>query len=251
MPGDWQEANDLRCQDMLQTIDGRAYIESYVQHFTHAMKSPLSGVRASLEVLQEDLAASDRQRFADQGIQEAERLRILLDDCLKLAAVENRALEKRPLDIDEVLAAVAERWQQRCPALAIRFQPGPDTVAIEADEHLIHLALDALLENAADFSPPDGIIDIARDEHGVITIRDYGPGIPDYALTRVFERFYSIPPVGSSTKRSGLGCAFVQIMAELHGGSVSLVNADGSNEKGALARLSLSFKSADINHHPT
>jgi two-component system sensor histidine kinase CreC len=56
------------------------------------------------------------------------------------------------------------------------------------------------------------------------SVEDRGPGVPDYALARVFERFYSLPRPGSGKKSTGLGLALVREIAHLHGGEVTLGN---------------------------
>ena len=72
-------------------------------------------------------------------------------------------------------------------------------------------------------------------------MRDEGPGVPDYALGRVFDRFYSLARPHSGKKGTGLGLTFVKEIAELHGGSASL---DNDPRGGAIATLRLPLDSA-------
>jgi len=58
----------------------------------------------------------------------------------------------------------------------------------------------------------------------VFTVDDAGPGVPDYALPKVFERFYSLPRPGTERKSTGLGLALVREIAHLHGGDATLTN---------------------------
>ena len=106
---------------------------------------------------------------------------------------------------------------------------------------LLRQALTNLLDNAIDFSPAGGTVSVCAAHAGQwleLRIRDHGPGIPDYAQERVFERFYSLPRPAGGKKGTGLGLPFVREIAELHGGSVSLANhPDGGAE--ALLRLPL------------
>ena len=108
--------------------------------------------------------------------------------------------------------------------------------ALNGDRLLLAQALSNLLDNALEFSPPGGVIELsgAPEEGGyLLRVRDHGPGVPDYALERVFERFYSLPRPDSG-KSTGLGLSLVREVAQLHGGRAELLNhADG----GAEARL--------------
>ena len=95
-----------------------------------------------------------------------------------------------------------------------------------------------MLDNAIDFTPEGGSIELAaREEHGQIQliVTDSGSGIPDYARDRIFERFYSLPRE-NGVKSSGLGLAFVQEVARLHQGEITLRNRD---EGGVMATLTL------------
>ena len=96
-----------------------------------------------------------------------------------------------------------------------------------------------LLDNAIDFSPAGSSLSIHLDQTETLArlcIRDRGPGIPDYALPRLFERFYSTPRPDSGERSSGLGLNLVQEVARLHRGSIELRNHP---EGGADACLTL------------
>jgi len=111
---------------------------------------------------------------------------------------------------------------------------------VEGDAFLLTCALSNLLENAIDFSPEGGTVEVglhlASHRTVEVSVRDRGPGVPEYALDKVFEKFYSLARPHSGKKGTGLGLAFVAEVAELHRGRVSLTNAPGG---GAIARLEL------------
>jgi two-component system sensor histidine kinase CreC len=110
---------------------------------------------------------------------------------------------------------------------------------VQGERFLLQRALANLLHNAVEFSPRGGEIEVRaaiEGRHCRVTVRDHGPGIPDYALDRVFEKFYSLRRPESGRKGTGLGLSFVKEIAALHRGSVQLANhPDG----GALATLTL------------
>jgi two-component system sensor histidine kinase CreC len=67
-----------------------------------------------------------------------------------------------------------------------------------------------------------------------IAVEDSGPGVPDYALARVFERFYSLPRPDTGRKSSGLGLSIVREIARLHGGEAELANRPGGGARATL-----------------
>jgi two-component system sensor histidine kinase CreC len=110
---------------------------------------------------------------------------------------------------------------------------------VRGDPFLLQQAVGNLIDNAIDFAPENSPLEIivaACDCGCEIRVRDHGAGAPDFALPRLFERFFSLPRPATGRKSTGLGLAFVQEVARLHGGSASFANhPDG----GAVATLRL------------
>jgi two-component system sensor histidine kinase CreC len=116
---------------------------------------------------------------------------------------------------------------------------GSSDAAVDGDALLLRRAVGNLLDNAIDFSPEGGTITLALTRKGRrvdVSVRDQGPGIPAFAGTKVFEKFFSLARPHSRRKSTGLGLAFVKEIAQLHSGRVTLRNADGG---GAIATLNL------------
>ena len=112
-------------------------------------------------------------------------------------------------------------------------------ITISGDPLLVHLAVSNLLQNAIDFSPERGRIGVIAKQVGdkvEICVDDEGPGIPEFAQARVFEKFFSLERPDTGKKSTGLGLNFVKEVAALHGGSVDVVNLP---ERGLRARLVL------------
>lgn len=229
-------------ETMRTRLEGKQYVERYVQELTHEMKSPLAAIRASAELLEQPLAADDQARFAGAIGAQSERLAQMVDRLLALAAVEHRQQLESPqvVDVAAMLEMVASDSRARLQARNLQLVLRVDAAArVSGDAFLLRQALDNLVDNAASFAPAASDIEIeASVEAGLVAIRvsDRGPGIPDYALPRVFERFYSLPRPGGGDRGSGLGLCFVAQVANLHGGSASLANRPGG---GACATLRL------------
>jgi two-component system sensor histidine kinase CreC len=165
----------------------------------------------------------------------------MIDKLLALAAVEHRQRLERPEPV--ALAAIVREALEQCSQRLDRsgakllLDLEPNLPPVRGDAFLLRQALINLIDNAADFSPRGGeiVLRLQRDgEYQRVDISDRGPGIPDYALSRVFERFYSLPRPSGGSRSSGLGLCFVAEVASLHGGETELVNRE---EGGARASL--------------
>lgn len=228
--------------EMREKLDGREYVEQYVHHLAHEMKSPLTALIGSAELLDEHLPPAQRKLFAANIRQQSQRLRDMLDKLLALARLEHRqGLEDAvPVNLRELAESVtgdhAALLAQRvisCENLI------PSAVSTLGEPFLLRQALSNLLDNAIAFSPDGGKITLALEsdgDHHTLIVEDQGSGIPDFALPRVFERFYSLARPASGQKSTGLGLPFVKEVALLHGGGIELRNRP---QHGAEARLRL------------
>lgn len=228
--------------EMRDSLAGRSYAEEFVQTLTHEIKSPLSAIRGAAELLQEPMPEARREQFLKNIGVETQRIQDLVDRLLELSAIEKRRglAEIQEVRLDELLQEVIASLAPVADARGVRVTVhGAEGCALGGDRFLLHRAVTNLLQNAIDYSPAGGDVEVVvtperRDYR--IDIRDHGPGIPDFALDRVFEKFYSLRRPGPGNKGTGLGLSFVKEIAELHLGRAELRNhPDG----GALASLTL------------
>ncbi|WP_374349516.1 two-component system sensor histidine kinase CreC [Chitinimonas sp.] len=230
-----------RAMEAMRTeLEGKRYVEDYVHSLTHELKSPLAAIQGAAELISPAMPAPDQARFLDNIRREAARLTTITDRLLALAQLESRkqldAIET--IDLPALLAELVDAKAAQCAArhihIAVQCTPG---LQLSGERFLLGQALSNLLDNAIDFSPNGGEITVSAGiaaNRCQISIRDHGPGIPDYALARLFERFYSLPRPASQRKSTGLGLPFVGEVAKLHGGTITVRNAD---DGGALAQL--------------
>jgi two-component system sensor histidine kinase CreC len=227
-------------ETMREALIDKEYVESYVQALTHEVKSPLTAIRASAELLAGDLPAERRAGFVTTIEREVDRLNKLADRLLELASLEraDRLTHVEPVSlrslVDEVIASSAAVSEARGVRLAQQ-QAERDTVS--GDPLLLRQAIDNLLRNALDFAPRGSGISIstkALDRGVLLTVQDQGPGIPEFARARIFDRFYSLPRPASGRKSTGLGLNFVREVAQLHGGRIDI---DCPAQGGTRARL--------------
>ncbi|HGY1010894.1 MULTISPECIES: beta-lactam sensor histidine kinase BlrB [Aeromonas] len=225
-------------ETMRRQLDGKAYIESYVHSLTHELKSPLAAIRGAGELLAEAPPPEVARRFIGNINLETARMQQLIERMLQLAklesgqgldrqATEPARLGKRVLDARQIIA------QRRQVTLVAELA---DASKQKWDPLLVEQALGNLLDNALDFSPAGSTVRLTGEMHADgyrFQVRDQGPGIPDYALPRIFERFYSLPRPDKG-KSSGLGLSFATEVARQHGGRLNLCNQP---EGGVLAEL--------------
>lgn len=210
--------------DLQRALDGKAYVEDYVQALTHELKSPAAAIAGAAELLSEDMPAEDRQRFLQNLRSESRRLSELVERTLALAAIENQRQlqDPTPVDLAALIREVAQRSLSRREAKRLTLNLDlAEKVIVEGDVFLMAQALDNLLGNAIEHSPIGMAINVRLDANGDIRVQDQGPGIPDYAREKIFDRFFALPRA-DGRKGTGLGLSFVRQIALLHGGDVWL-----------------------------
>ena len=230
-------------EEMRDALEGKQYVEGYVQSLTHEMKSPLAAIQGAAELLDEDMPPEQRARFLRNIRTESGRLHGLVDRMLALAAIEKRKGLGRsdPVDVQALLEDVFDSLRPVAQAKGIDIQLGfSGGIELHGDYFLLRQAVSNLVQNAIDFSPQGGRVEVAvgaEPDAVTIAVRDRGAGIPEYALDRVFERFYSLPRPEGDVKSSGLGLNFVREIARLHGGEIKLLNRpDGGAEAVLIIR---------------
>jgi two-component system sensor histidine kinase CreC len=232
--------------EMRDALAGRNYVADYVQTLTHELKSPLSAIRGAAELLHEPMDEADRTRFLAHIGRETQRIQELVDRMMELAGIEarRRLHTTEPVALAPLLEEIAAsaRAAGAARGIAVHFTPParPETMVVEGDAFLLRRAVTNLVDNALDFSPEHGVVELtlaATRRTVQVGVRDQGPGLPDYAAGKVFEKFYSLARPHSSKKSTGLGLAFVREIAELHRGRATLANAEPG--PGAQAVLAL------------
>ncbi len=229
-------------EKMRLALDDKAYVERYVQTLTHEIKSPVSAISGAAELLEEPMPPDQRNRFLANIRKESERIRTLVERLLALATIEGLPALKasESVDVCAQVATVIDEFRAQAANRTIELNPHLEpTGPVRGDTLLLRQAISNLIQNGLDFSPAHGRVTIRlrRTENTVrLMVEDEGPGIPDFASQRVFDKFFSLRRPETGEKSTGLGLNFVQEIAELHGGAIRLENR---TTRGARAVLTI------------
>ncbi len=237
----------LAFEKMREALEGKKYVERYVQTLTHELKSPLSAIVGAAELLDEEMPAEARARFLSNIRTEADRLREIVDRMLELSALENRKMlgNVEPIQFAALLESVLESKETFLSRKSLRVSVNaPASIAVQGDPFLIRQAVSNLIQNAVDFSPLHGRIEVCACLSGrelILLVDDEGPGVADYAIKKAFDRFFSLQRPDTGKKSTGLGLNFVKQVAHLHKGDVSIENR---SPQGLRAKLTLGLEPA-------
>lgn len=225
--------------EMRSALEGRQYVEQYVQTLTHEIKSPLSAIRGAAELLGEDMGPEERERFTANIREESNRIQGIVDRMLQLSSLESRRTlrDLEIVSLRELCEDIARSMEPQCAGGRVEMVVDGDDIAVQGERFLLRQAVTNLVQNAVDFSPEGGTVRVCFARNGnmaEVVVTDEGPGIPDYAADKVFDRFFSLPRPGSRRKSTGLGLSFVSQVAELHDGEAKLTTRPEGGTKAVL-----------------
>ncbi|MDR1124857.1 MAG: cell wall metabolism sensor histidine kinase WalK [Deltaproteobacteria bacterium] len=204
----------------------------FISNVSHELRTPLTAVRGYAEtLLLADGLDKEHRAFATIIHNHATALSKIVGDLLVLARMENEneRIELLPTDAAGVLAEAASVCREQAPerikgkkiTLDVRLAEAP----VMANAALLAQVFRNLLENACRFTPENGVISVTSVKHPqaagevLFAVSDNGPGIPQAALPRIFERFYQVRQERNSGG-SGVGLAICKHIIERHGGKI-------------------------------
>ena len=206
----------------------------FVANVSHELRTPVTVIRGYAETLGSGLIVNDPAtagRFAKVIQSHAERLTALINDLLTLSQLEvqGRTLTLIPCDLGERLRHCCELVQPKAEEKGISITTSPLLPGeVLADPQRLDQILFNLLDNAVKYTPVGGSVTINAGNEGElvrVVIDDTGPGVPETARQRIFERFYRAD-AGRSREEggTGLGLAIAKHLVGLHGGTIGVNN---------------------------
>jgi two-component system, NtrC family, sensor histidine kinase HydH len=195
----------------------------------HEVRNPLGAILNAVAVLKRERLGPPGASAMEMLEEEATRLDAMVRDLLDVV----RPLEPRPrpLQLGALARGTLELFHERRQLGEVRLEldEAPELPTLEADETLLRMALENLVRNAVQASPPRGTVwvRLARVPEGVcVTVEDEGPGVSPAEASRIFEPFFTTRATGT-----GLGLAVVRRVVLAHGGTVSAGQRPGGGAR--------------------
>jgi two-component system phosphate regulon sensor histidine kinase PhoR len=211
---------------------------------SHELRTPLTAIKGYAEALLDDPEDADaREKFLDIIHRHATRMERLVKDLLRLARLDagQESVELVPCDIEGLLRGIANDFEpmaaQKQQTVDIKVEPGAATITTDAAK--LHDIARNLIENAVNYTPDGGAIDVGaaiKDGRFQLTVADTGHGIAPDDLARVFERFYRVDKSRTRPGGTGLGLSIVKHLVQVLDGEVTASNQAGG---GALFTVTL------------
>lgn len=194
---------------------------------SHELRSPLARLNVAIE-----LARSGDEAQFDRIQKESDRLNALVGQLLQVTRAEGdpASLHRDPIRLDQLVEQLVDdaKFEAAARGCQIEYR-APMAVTVEGDAELLRRAVENVVRNAIRYAPQHTpvTVDLSRQNgRAVVDVRDFGPGVPEEALPRLFDAFYRVEPDrGRASGGIGLGLSIARRAIELHHGSIRAVNA--------------------------
>lgn len=227
--------------------DASANLRDFLADVSHELRAPLAIVTSSLDLLERDEPSDPamRKKMLFDVRCEVERMARIVSQLLLIARSEEEGTARdTPLLLSDLIRAAAGRWA-RASSLKIESDlDAIDDVVVAGDEDQLRQVFDVLLDNAIQYTPPAGRIDLigfTGDGQAAVAVVDTGVGISDEDLPRVFERFHRGDDGGT-----GLGLAIARHLTEAHGGRLSAASVPGAGSRFEVSLPVLSTSEPEV-----
>lgn len=205
----------------------------FIANVSHEVKTPLTGILSAVEILEDENTNKTPTTTKCLNIlsKQSKRLNNLIQDILSLSEIERRQLLQKQdfskINLSKIIINCLSMLDTD-----IKINTNLSEIEIVGDSILIEQAILNILNNAIKYSKTDKIdITTKKLENSVtISIKDYGIGIPQEHIPRLFEKFYRVDKARSrDLGGTGLGLAIVKNIIKLHHGKIEIISDNGCN----------------------
>ena len=198
--------------------------QQFVANVSHELKTPITYIRSLIETM---LSAKEKDidldnDFIKKALGHCDRLSNIINDLLQLSKLEFGEVQKQPVKISTIIDAVIQESVIQADKKNIELLNDSSQSVINCNFSLMIQALKNLIDNAIKFSYENSKVEIQCDEQEStidINVIDYGAGIDEKHVSKLFQRFYRVDTARSrQLGGTGLGLSIVKHIAQSHGG---------------------------------
>lgn len=201
--------------------------EQFAADVAHEIKNPLASLRSAVGTMRVAKRDDQRERLLEVIEHDVRRLNRLVSDISNASRLDSELVKEQeePFDLLEMLGNLSDFLGKDAAAKGVDFiadLPSQPIIVQGLEGRLAQVFVN-LISNAVSFCDSGDAIRIwarKRENRVLVVVEDTGPGIPENALTKVFQRFYSERPAGDFGNNSGLGLAISKQIVEAHGGVI-------------------------------
>lgn len=215
----------------------------FIAAASHELRSPLAVILSGISAMKK-ADPKEQGHFLSVIEKEGTRMSLLINDMLSLSNADNHSWKMHPVfcELDTLLLDTYEKYEPLMQDHHMKFfieLPEEEIPSCPCDPERISQVLGILLDNAISYVPENGkiILSLSQTEtHFLIRVKDNGPGIPDFAKTSVFRRFYQADSARNNRQHFGLGLCIAYEIISLHKGTISVLDTPGG---GSTFQISL------------
>ena len=206
------------------------YRSEFVSNITHEIKTPITAINSAVELIEENTETNDLQKECFEIIKtQTSTINNLVGDMLALSEIDlEKTNEHKNFIKFNLNDAVQQAINNVAVGIDVKFNSNSN-IEILGVENLVITAISNLVSNAIRYSGCDNIeVNLIQDKNIIIEVKDYGIGIEQEHLPRIFERFYRVDKTRSRKNGgTGLGLAIVKHIAELHNWEIEVESEVG------------------------
>lgn len=204
------------------------YLESFSRRLSHELKTPVAVVRSSLENLSQSQDETERANYVARAKSATDRLSQILHGMSEATRLEQSLdhAEKEPFDMADVCAQATAAYQTLAPDFQIQYRGPHRNVPYHGSPELLVQLLDKLVDNARDFTPKGGRIEVrllAETKFINLNVFNEGSSLPEHLAADIFSPFVSVRS-GKQEGHLGQGLLIARLIAEYHGGQIHAQN---------------------------
>lgn len=228
-------------RDVTKEVEVDRMKSEFVSTVSHELRTPMTSIKGYADLMLMGAAGEltpPQLRYLDVIKNNADRLKALVNDLLDISRIETgkTQLNLQPVDISKLVSDVVNdhvrgRIQHESKEIDVITSIAPSLPLANADPEKVTRILTNLMDNALNYTPPGGEVEIGASANGnfvAISVRDTGIGISEENQEKIFDRFFRVEEATvQDIPGTGLGLSIVSSLVEMHGGEMSLTSRLG------------------------